>query len=147
MGAKKPGDLGGIEKATGTDDMTEQCEDCPLKTGSIPVIAKGLEMTAKKVCAIELRCEDRRKECGPIISSKVSLKVFWPIVIIFITITGGMITFISASNASSQRDNNEIHKEINTEIKKMNHNIYQEIRTISGDIKAIKVQIEKNGGH
>lgn len=146
MGARKPGDQGGSQKATGIDEMKEQCDECPLKTGKIPVIEKGVEMTSKRLCALEHRCDDRRKECGPIISSKVSLKVFWPVVIIFTAITGGMITFISASNASSQKDNNEIHKEINTEIKQMNHNIYQEIRTISGDIKVIKAKIENGGG-
>lgn len=130
----------------GTNDMREQCEECPLKTGKIPVIAKGLEMTAKKVCALEVRCEDLRKETFPAISSKVGWKVFWPVVVIFISVTGGMISFINSSSASYQRDHNDIHRELNNEIKQMNRDIYQEIRVISGDIKAIKVKIE-NGGH
>ena len=146
MGVKKSGVKGGSKKATGIDDMKEQCDECPLKTGKIPVIAKGLEMNSKRLCTIENRCDDRRKECVPVISSKVSLKVFWPVVIIFTAITGGMITFISTSNASSQRDHNEIHKELNNEIKQMNHNIYQEIRTISEDVKVIKARIENGGG-
>ena len=125
----------------GLNNMREQCEDCPLKTGQIPVIDRGLELTTKRICAVEIRCEDLRKETFPAISSKVGWKVFWPVVVIFVGITSGMITFISSSNASYQRDHTEIHRELNSEIKTMNHNIYQEIRTISGDIKAIKVKM------
>lgn len=126
--------------------MIEQCEDCPLKTGKIPVLTKGLEVTSKRLCLLEMRCEDRRKECFPVISSKVGWKVFWPIVIIFVTITSGVIGFISSSNSTYRADHNILHKELNNEIKQMNRDIYQEIRQISGDIKVIKAKIENGGG-
>jgi hypothetical protein len=129
-----------------------QCDACPLKIGSIPVLEKGSEMTSKRINVLEQLYHDRMKECTPVINSKVGWKVFWPIIITFIGIISAIFTFTLNSQQTYQedqkqyqRDHNVLHKEMTDEIRDNNRLLNDKVQQISEDVTVIKTKV--NGGH
>ena len=136
---------GGEEIAPVPENHFERCDGCPLRSGAVAVAKEGLDMITRRVCAIEQRCMTKPVNCLDAISSKVPNKVFWPIVTIFVVITGSVIGFSLSSHKEYQRDHNSIHQQMETEKKRVNSEIIEKVNEIHTDIAVIKTEI-KNGG-
>lgn len=126
-----------------TESQKTQCNLCPLKTGEIPILKTATETTTNRLCALLRQCEERRKECQPHISSKVSLKVFWPIVILFVGITSTIIAYSLNAQDAYRLEHANLHKDLNHEIKEINLELRTKVEQISKDVTIIKTKVEQ----